>query len=175
MWPVRIVVAEDEPGFHEQLSEQLKFALDLDIVGAVRDTGEVVVTVGQLNPDILILGDDRPGTEGWEVLRVVRWCSPTTKVIILSSRAAEATILEALELGARGYIVKGSRVDMEKVIRAVQRGELWARRRLLTQLLERYVGLAGSVLQAPEDEPAPAQAPLLSKNWLFDEAKYLHF
>ncbi|MBI2882610.1 MAG: response regulator transcription factor [Candidatus Methylomirabilis oxyfera] len=173
MWPVRIVIAEDEPGFLEQLSEQLKFALDLEIVGEARDAKEAFVTVGQLNPDILILGNDRPGIKGWEVLRVVRWCSPHTKVIILSSHAEEATILEALELGARGYIVKGNGTNIEKAIRAVQRGELWARRRLLTQLLERYVGLAGSVLQATEDEPAPA--PLLSKNWLFDEAKYLHF
>lgn len=154
MWPIRIVVAENEPGFCERLSEQLHFAPDLEIVGGVRDPREVIATVGRLNPDILVLESDLPGIEGWQVLRVVRWCSPNTKVIIRSSHADEATIVEALELGARGYIVDGDGTDMEKAIRAVQRGELWTRRRVLARLLERYVGFA---FQATEDTLAPAE------------------
>jgi DNA-binding NarL/FixJ family response regulator len=47
---------------------------------------------------------------------VVRWCSTSTKVIVLSGHDEEATILEALELGAMGYIVKGDGANPEKAI-----------------------------------------------------------
>lgn len=137
MSSVRIVVAEEEPG----VCTQLTFAPDLEIVGRGRDVTEVIATVGQFNPDILILGSDLPGVEGWEILQMVRWCSPNTRVIILSSRTDEATILDVLELGAMGYINKGDGTDMAKAIRAVHRGELWVRRKILARLLERYVGL----------------------------------
>jgi DNA-binding NarL/FixJ family response regulator len=109
-----------------------------------------------LDPDILTLDIDLPGIGGLEVLPVIRWCSPKTKVIVLSSHDEEAIILEALELGAMGYIVKSDGANVEKAIRAVQRGEVWARRRVLAHVLDHLVGLAGRTFRKAEGEPAPA-------------------
>lgn len=153
---IRIVIAEDDPGLRELFTEQLSVAPDLEVIGEACSGREAIATVGRLNPDILTLDIDLPGISGLEVLPVVRWCSPKTKVIILSGHTDEATILEALELGARGYIVKGDGTNLEKAIRAVQRGEVWARRRAVARVLDHLVGLAGRTFQEARGEPAPA-------------------
>lgn len=156
MSSIRIVIAEDNPALRELLREQLRFAPDFEVVAEARDGREAIASVGRLDSDILILDLDLPEIDGLEVLRAVRCFSPTTQVIIHSGHSEEATILEALALGAMGYIVKGDGIDLEKAIRAVQRGEVWARRQVLTRALDQLVGHAGSDLQATEDESAAA-------------------
>jgi DNA-binding NarL/FixJ family response regulator len=141
MSAIQIVVTEDDRQSCERFGEQLTSSPDLEIVGFVCDRREVVTTVGRLSPDILILDIDLPHIGGLELLPVVRWCSPNTKVIVLSSHAEEAIILESIELGARGYIIKGDGIEMGKAIRAVQRGEIWARRRLVSMVIEELIAL----------------------------------
>ena len=153
---IRIVIAEDDPEFCELFCEQLSLVPDFEVIGEARNGREAIAIVGRLDPDILTLDIDLPGIGGMEVLPVVRWCSPKTKVIVLSSHDEEATILEALELGAMGYIVKGDRTNLEKAIRAVQRGEVWARRRVLTRVLGQLIGLARRTFQEAEGESALA-------------------
>ena len=153
---IRIVIAEDDPGLRELFREQLSCVPDFEVIGEACDGRQAVATVGRLDPDILTLDIDLPGIGGLEVLPVVRWYSPKTKVIALSSHDEEATLLEALELGARGYIVKGDGTNLEKAIRAVQRGEVWAGRRVLARVLSQLVGLAGRTFQEAGGEPAHA-------------------
>lgn len=152
---IRIVIAEDDPGFREWLYEQFRFVPDFEVVGAVCNGREAIASVAQLDPDILILDLDLPGINGLEVLQVVRWFSPNTKVIIRSSHAEESTILEALQLGAMGYIVNENGIDLQKAIRAVRGGEIWARRRVLARLLDHLVGLASPASQITEASHSP--------------------
>jgi DNA-binding NarL/FixJ family response regulator len=154
--PVQIVVAEDHPEFRALLSEQLGLEPDLKVIGEARDGFEAVVAVARLAPDVLTLDLDLPGLSGLEVLEVVRWCSPNTKVIILSGHDEEETVLEALRLGARGYIVKAEGTNPVKAVRAVQRGEVWARRWVLARVLEELIGVADLTFPATGGEPAPA-------------------
>jgi DNA-binding NarL/FixJ family response regulator len=153
---IQIAVAEDEQRLCERLREQLECLPDLEITSGARNGREVITTAGRLVPDILILDIDLPGMCGLELLQVVRWCSPDTKVIVLSNHTEEAIIREAIEIGAKGYLVKGDGADMAKVIRAVQRGEVWTRRRILAEVLNQLISLAGLDVQAIEDKPAPA-------------------
>jgi len=153
---IRIVVAEDDPGLCELFREQLSLVSGFEVVGEAHSGWEAIATVGRLDPDILILDIDLPGIGGLEVLPVVRWCSPKTKMIVLSGHDEEATIMEALELGATGYIVKGDGTNIEKAIRAVQRGEVWARRRVLARVFDQLVGLVGRTFQKAGGEPSLA-------------------
>ena len=154
--PVQIVIAEDQPEVRALLREQLRLAPDLDLIGEAHDGWEAVRAVGRLNPEVMILDLDLPGLSGLEVLQIVRWCSPNTRVIILSGHDEEDTIREALKHGARGYIVKGEETDLSKAIRAVQGVEIWVRRRVLTQVIEELVALASLAFPATGGEPALA-------------------
>ena len=153
---IRIVIAEDDPGLCELFRERLSLVPDFEVIGEARNGREAIAIVGRLDPDILTLDIDLPGIGGLEVLPVIRWCSPKTKVIVLSGHDEEAIILEALELGAMGYIVKSDGTNVEKAIRAVQRGEVWARRRVLARVLDHLVGLTGRTFRKAGGEPAPA-------------------
>ena len=124
------------------LCEQFQLEPDIEIIGQARDGWEAIAAVCRLTPDILTLDVDLPGLGGLDVLPVVRWYSPRTKVIMLSGQDDEETIREALRRGAQGYVVKGSRTDLGKAIRAVNRGEVWARRRVLATVIEEMVRLA---------------------------------
>jgi DNA-binding NarL/FixJ family response regulator len=149
-------VAEDHPGFREIVCEQLRLAPDLEVLGDARDGWEAIAAVGRLKPDVLTLDLDLPGMNGLDVLRVVRWYSPDTKVIILSGHDEEPTIQEALKQGAKGYIVKGEGASVEKAIRVVQNGEVWARRRVLATVIEDLIGLASQAFPATGSEHARA-------------------
>lgn len=157
---IRIVIAEDNLELSELYHERFSVAPDLEVIGAVRSGREAIAAVGRLSPDILTLDIDLPDISGLEILSVIRWCSPTTKVIVLSGHNEEATIVEALELGAKGYIVKGDRTDMVKAIRVVQCGEVWARRRVLARVLDRLVGLAMGTFQDSARQSAPVRVVL---------------
>jgi len=156
MPPVKVVVAEDHPEYREMLCEQLRVAPDLDVLGDARDGWEAITAVGRLKPDVLTLDLDLPGLNGLEVLRVTRWYSPDTKVIIVSGHDEEPIIQEALKQGARGYIVKGEGTDLEKVIKVVHEGEVWARRRVLAAVIEELSRLAELTFPAAGAERALA-------------------
>lgn len=156
MLPVtRVLIAKDDVEFFEVVREQFNSVSDWDVVGNVRNGREAVAAVEQLRPDVLLVDGELPDIGGLEILPIAGWCSPNTKVIVLSGCDDEATIMEALELGARGYIVKDDETDMVKVVRAVQRGEVWARRRVIARFLDRLVDLADRAFQA-EGAVAPA-------------------
>jgi DNA-binding NarL/FixJ family response regulator len=157
---IRIVIAGDDSELSELYREQLSAVRDFEVIGATRSGREAIAAAGRLNPDILMLDMDLPGISGLEILPVVRWCSPTTKVIALSGHNDEATIVEALELGAKGYIVKGDEPDMIKAIRVVQSGEVWARRRVVARVLDRLIGLARGTLQETGRQTAPVRVVL---------------
>ncbi|MBZ0168791.1 LuxR family two component transcriptional regulator [Candidatus Methylomirabilis lanthanidiphila] len=152
MASIRIVIAEGDPGFREGFCEHLRLVRDFEIVGEACDGREAIASMGRLDPDILILDLDLPPIDGMDVLRVVGWFSPKTQVIIQSGHAEESTILEALELGARGYIVRGGEIDLEKAIRVVRQGEVWVGRRVLARVLDRLIGVGGSAFQVNDDE-----------------------
>lgn len=152
---IRILIAEDDPRVFKMRREQFSSAADCEVVGNVRNGREVIASVERLKPDILMIDRESPGIGGLDILPVIRWCSPNTKVIVLSDCDDEEIVLEALELGVRGYILKGEWTDMIKVVRAVQRGEVWARRRVVARLLDRLVSLASRTFQG-EEECAPA-------------------
>ena len=156
MPPVRIVIAEDNDLFRELLREQLQHVPDLEVIGEARNGWEAISVVGRLSPDMLTLDLNLEGLSGLEVLTLVRWYRPDTKVIILSGHDEESTIREALRGGARGYIAKSDQVGLERVIQAVRRGEVWARRRVLATLIDDLVSILTLGPPAVGGEPAPA-------------------
>lgn len=152
---IRIVIAEDDPGLRDLFTAQIGLVPDFLVIGEACSGREAIATVEELDPDILILDIDLPEMGGLGVLPRVRGCRPNTKVIVLSGRDEEGTILSALKLGARGYIVKGDGINLEKAIRAVQRGEVWARRQVFTRVLDQLIRLTHHTFQEVEDELAP--------------------
>lgn len=154
MPPIRVVIAEHHSEYREMLCEQLRVAPNLDVIEEARDGWKAITAVGRLKPDVLILDLDLPGMSSMDVLRVTRWHSPDTKVIVLSGHDEAPVVQEALRQGAKGYIVKGDGADLKKAIKVVHEGEVWARRGILAAVIEELRRLAELTFAATQGEAA---------------------
>jgi DNA-binding NarL/FixJ family response regulator len=96
---------------------------DFQVVGEASDGLEAVQMVERLRPDVLVLDLMMPGLNGLEVVRQVTMCCPKTRVIILSMYTNPGYVLEALNNGAAGYVLKKGSVDqLVQAVRQVMSG-----------------------------------------------------
>ncbi len=136
MTAITVALADDHPIVLRGLYAVLDAELDITVIGEAGDGREMVELVERLHPDIAVLDLMMPDLDGLEVTRRLRRSAPRTRVIILSMYADEPHVLEALRLGAWGYILKGTSTSL--IISAVR--EVMAGQRYLSpQLSERAV------------------------------------
>jgi two-component system NarL family response regulator len=135
--PIRIVIADDHRLFREGLRLILHQEKGIKIVGEAVNGPQAISVVHDLKPDVVLLDISMPEMNGIEVLPVIKKESPKTKPLMLTASVDEAKIFKALKAGAKGYMSKDASVpDLIKAIQAVQRGELWVQRRLLSRFFD---------------------------------------
>ena len=116
---IRVLLADDHPLILRGVRELLANEADIEVVGAETDPGEVAAAVARLRPDILIQDLSMAGRlSGLEVIHIVRERHPATRIVVLSMHSTLASIHEAMEQGASGYVSKLE--DMQLLIEAVR-------------------------------------------------------
>ncbi len=123
MKTITIVLADDHhivrQGFRSLLENQEGFS----VVAEAGDGLEAVKVTASLKPDVLVVDLVMPCLNGLEVTRQVGRLSPNTKAIILSMYMDEPYVIEALQNGAWGYVLKESNIsDLVKAIREAAEG-----------------------------------------------------
>lgn len=103
-----IILAEDHQIVREALRLLLETQPDFHVVAETGDGLEALQLTEKHTPDILIADMMMPGLSGLEVARRTKHISPATKVIVLSMHDAESYVVEALQAGAAGYVLKKS-------------------------------------------------------------------
>jgi two-component system response regulator NreC len=136
---IRIILADDHRIVRQGVRALLESEADFRILDEAKDGAEAVRAVERFHPDVLLLDLIIPEMNGFEVTRVIRKRFPETNVVILTMHANEAYVLEALEAGAQGYVIKDS--GSEELVRAIR--EAAAGRRYLApplseELIEAY-------------------------------------
>jgi two-component system, NarL family, response regulator NreC len=115
---IRIILADDHhivrQGFKVLLESQKGFS----VIAEAGDGLAAVKVTSRMKPDVLVVDLMMPGLNGLEVARQIRKASPETKVIILSMYRDEPYVIEALQNGACGYVLKES--NMSDLTRAIQ-------------------------------------------------------
>jgi DNA-binding NarL/FixJ family response regulator len=137
--PIRIVIADDHPIFRDGLRRLLETEPDLKVVGEACDGAEAVKLARQLRPDILLLDLAMPRHPGLEALREMSTSAGPNgvRVILLTAAAEKNQIVEALQLGARGVVLKDSATQLLlRSIHTVMSGEYWVGRESVSNLVQ---------------------------------------
>jgi DNA-binding NarL/FixJ family response regulator len=121
---IRVAVADDHRVVRVGLEQLLATFDDVELVGAA-DGGEAAVEqVTQQKPDVLLLDLSMPDVDGIEVTRRVAAASPTTRVVLFTSFSDREQIVQALDAGAIGYLLKDAEPEaIHEALRAAARGE----------------------------------------------------
>ena len=103
---VRIVISDDHPIFRDGLKRLLETEPDFHVVGEATDGIEAMQMTRTLTPDVLLLDIAMPRMGGIESLSAMQGLH--TRVIVLTAAISEPATVRALQLGARGVVLKES-------------------------------------------------------------------
>ncbi len=123
MKAITIVLADDHHIVRQGFRSLLENLEGFSVIDEAGDGLEAVKVTAKLKPDVLVVDLVMPCLNGLEVTRQVAKLSPNTKVIVLSMYMDEPYVIEALQNGAWGYVLKESNIsDLVKAIREVADG-----------------------------------------------------
>src|SRR3954449_1233394 len=121
---LRVVVADDQAAVREGLATLLGLVAGIDVVGVARDGREAVALAVREAPDAVLMDLRMPVMDGAEGTRRIRAARPAVEVVVLTTHADDASILEALGAGARGFLTKDSgRAEIALALRAAAAGQ----------------------------------------------------
>ena len=124
--PIRVLIADDHPVVRVGLRNMLQVDPVIEVVGEARDGVEALEMARRLHPDVVLLDLAMPNIAGMDALREMNVGGLTTRTIVLTGLIDKRQVLEALQLGARGVVLKDAVVEhLTACISAVMQGQYW--------------------------------------------------
>jgi len=123
---IRVVLADDHAVVRSGLKAVLGAARDIDVVGEASNGREAITLVNRLNPDVVIMDLTMAEMDGMTATKTIAEQGSAARVLVLTMHTEEEYLVQVLQAGAAGYIVK-SAADRELVdaVRTVARGEVY--------------------------------------------------
>jgi DNA-binding NarL/FixJ family response regulator len=135
--PIRVVIADDHPVVRVGLRNMLLSDQQFQVVAEARDGIEALALVKKLKPEVLLLDLAMPNKPGLDALREMTTDEIQTRTIVLTGRIEKQEILEALQLGARGVVLKDAAVEhLAACIKSVMQGQYWLDGRPVQNLVQ---------------------------------------
>ena len=148
---IKVLLADDHAIVRQGIRALLEDAAGIEVIAEAEDGAMAVAIAKQARPDVVIMDINMPNVDGIEAMRRIRGGSRKTEVLMLSMHDKIELIHQALQNGARGYILKASLFDeLEAGIRTVAAGELF-RSDVVNNYLEQYLTAGGEIPTNPLD------------------------
>ena len=138
MMTVRLVLADDHRIILEGLEQLFQREKDFDVIATATTGEEALTAVRKHHPDVLVLDIRMPNGDGLSVLRQIHTEKLPTRVVLLTATLDEDEVLEAMQNGVSGLVLKESAaVGLVQTVRRVQRGERALEPSLVSRALDR--------------------------------------
>ncbi|MGZ5366077.1 MAG: response regulator, partial [Mycobacterium sp.] len=153
---IRVVIADDHPMYRIGVAAILEQADDVEVIAEAADGDELVATVRELRPDVVLTDLSMPGMDGASATKALLSEAPDTAVLVLTMHEDDQHVVAALRAGAAGYLVKGADGDeILRAIRAVAAGGAVYGASVARKITAHYVG-------ADEESPLARSFPTLT-------------
>jgi DNA-binding NarL/FixJ family response regulator len=120
---IRVLLCEDHEVVRSALVSMLALLPDIEVVAEASDGAEAIVLAQSVQPDVIVMDLEMPGTSGFEAIGRIRENDPGAKILVLSAYDASSDVRGAIDEGATGYIIKGSpKEEFFQAIRDVAAG-----------------------------------------------------
>jgi two-component system nitrate/nitrite response regulator NarL len=134
---IQVLIADDHPILRDGLRKLIDANQDMTVVGEAGDGVEAVRLARRLKPDILLLDLAMPRKDGMDVLRDLLISGLSVRTILLTAAVERRRVVEALQLGACGVVLKESSTELLiKSIRSVMAGQFWLEQGSVADLVQ---------------------------------------
>ena len=121
---IRVIVAEDHPVVRSGLLQLLAEVKQVEVVGAAAGGEEAVTLASSERPDVVLMDLEMPDIDGIEATRRIRAADDGVNVVVLTAFSDRERILDAIDAGAVGYLLKDAEPDeLVRGLEAAARGE----------------------------------------------------
>lgn len=119
MKPIRVLIVDDHTLFRSGIKLLLQRQEGFEVVGEAGDSLEGVKLAKKLKPDVILQDLHMPGTSGLQAIALLREEAPQAQIIMLTVSEDAEDLLEALRIGARGYLLKN--IDTDFLLDSIRR------------------------------------------------------
>jgi DNA-binding NarL/FixJ family response regulator len=121
---IRVLIVEDHALVRAGIEQLLAGIEDIEVVGTAGTGGDGVKLASQVHPDVVLMDLLMPEMDGREATGRILAARPETNIVVLTSFSDREQIIEALDTGAVGYLIKDAEPDeLIRGIRSAARGE----------------------------------------------------
>ncbi len=162
METIRILLADDHRLVRAGIRSLLEQMAGVEVLGEAEHGREVLRLLKTLQPDVVVMDISMAELNGLETTAYITQDYPQVRVLILSVHAAEPYVLQAVQAGAAGYLLKtAAREELEIAVRAVARSEIYLSPAVAThvtsnlrRLRDQQTRISGSALPAAPLRPS---------------------
>jgi len=144
--PITVLIGDDLPVVRDGLAGYLGSQSDIEVVAKLDDCQEILLRVGELQPDVALLDLEITDAYGPEVFPTILEESETTRILVFSEADGDHRALAALRAGATGHLRKDApQEEIVRAIRTVHRGESFVTRAMAAELADRARGSSSAL------------------------------
>ncbi len=147
---IRILLVDDHTLFRQGMKTLISAEPDMEVVGEAVDGAEAITRAAELKPDVVLMDIGMPGFSSFEATRQIKKNRLETKVLFLTMYDDEDYLVEGMEVGGSGYVLKDSpAAHCLSAIRDVHRGGSYLSPRMLSQLVDDFRSRLKSANRVP--------------------------
>ena len=150
MAKIRVFLTDDHTLFRQGIKTLIDSEPDMEIVGEAGNAIEAIALAAEAHPDVVLMDIGMAGLSSFEATRQIRKHRPETRILFLTMYDDEDYLVECMESGASGYVLKDSpALQLLNAVREVHRGGSYLSPRMLSQLVDDFRSRVKSTQRLP--------------------------